>query len=213
MSPEENGGNHLPRKERERLRLREEILLAALELFSRQTYEKTSMQQIAERAEVSIGRIYNLFEGKKEIFRELIKLIFERIEGSARTVLETTDDPVERIRRVFGAYLGFCEENRHAMIVIHYENPLKMKGLIEQFISRQIEMMTGLFAAAAQRGAIRGEDPRILANVLFGILDGLVHEMSFGESDYSSDYYMRVFEELFLEPLQVGNDAIDKETR
>ena len=45
---------------------------AALELFMEQGYAATSMRQIAERAELALGGIYNHFSSKDEIFEGII---------------------------------------------------------------------------------------------------------------------------------------------
>ncbi len=51
---------------------RQSIEDAAISLFIAQGYHSTSMRQIAERAELSPGGIYNHFEGKEEIFEGII---------------------------------------------------------------------------------------------------------------------------------------------
>lgn len=60
---------------------------AAIELFMEQGYHATSMRQIAERANLALGGIYNHFKSKEEIFeaiivdkhpyRKILPLIFE----------------------------------------------------------------------------------------------------------------------------------------
>ena len=45
---------------------------AAMELFIEQGYHATSMRQIAERAELALGGIYNHFASKDEIFEAII---------------------------------------------------------------------------------------------------------------------------------------------
>ncbi len=51
---------------------RQAVLEAAYELFLEQGYAATSMRQIAERAGLALGGIYNHFPGKEAIFAELI---------------------------------------------------------------------------------------------------------------------------------------------
>lgn len=51
---------------------RQVIQKAALALFLEQGYHATSMRQIAKRAGIAVGGIYNHFAGKDEIFQELI---------------------------------------------------------------------------------------------------------------------------------------------
>ncbi len=53
-------------------RTRHVVMQAAYELFLEQGYAATSMRQIAERAGLALGGIYNHFSGKEAIFTELI---------------------------------------------------------------------------------------------------------------------------------------------
>lgn len=53
-------------------RTRRTILEAAYDLFLEQGYTATSMRQIAERAGLAVGGIYNHFPNKEAIFAELI---------------------------------------------------------------------------------------------------------------------------------------------
>jgi AcrR family transcriptional regulator len=53
-------------------RTRQAIMQAAYELFLEQGYAATSMRQIAERAGLALGGIYNHFPNKEAIFSELI---------------------------------------------------------------------------------------------------------------------------------------------
>ncbi len=48
---------------------RDLILKAAHDLFVKQGYHGTSMRQIAQKAEVALGSVYNHFNSKEEIFR------------------------------------------------------------------------------------------------------------------------------------------------
>jgi AcrR family transcriptional regulator len=51
---------------------RQTIEDAAIALFMEQGYHATSMRQIAERAELALGGIYNHFKSKEEIFEAII---------------------------------------------------------------------------------------------------------------------------------------------
>ena len=53
-------------------RARQVIEQAAYELFMEQGFSATSMRQIAERAGLALGGIYNHYAGKEEIFRAII---------------------------------------------------------------------------------------------------------------------------------------------
>ncbi|HNK63716.1 MAG TPA: helix-turn-helix domain-containing protein, partial [Anaerolineales bacterium] len=53
-------------------RTRLQIEDAAIELFIEQGYHATSMRQIADRADLALGGIYNHFKSKDEIFEAVI---------------------------------------------------------------------------------------------------------------------------------------------
>lgn len=54
-------------------------LEAALELFSSQGFGATSMRQIADAAELSVGNVYHHFSSKEEIFERLLEQYWERV--------------------------------------------------------------------------------------------------------------------------------------
>jgi AcrR family transcriptional regulator len=58
---------------------KEKIIEAATALFAEKGYHKTNALEIAARAEVATGTFYSYFNNKKEVFIEIIKLIFKTI--------------------------------------------------------------------------------------------------------------------------------------
>jgi len=62
-------------------RSREQILEAALELFSTRGFRATSVRDIAARAEVSTGNVYHHFPDKDTIFRLLLDQYWQAIDS------------------------------------------------------------------------------------------------------------------------------------
>ena len=71
---------------------------AAISLFMEQGYHATSMRQIAERAGLALGGIYNHFSGKDEIFEAIIidKHPYKRI---LPLIMETPGETAEEFLR------------------------------------------------------------------------------------------------------------------
>lgn len=62
----------LSRKERE-LQFRVNLVLdAAEEIFADASYAQASVEEIARRAEISVGTLYNLFHSKEDIYRGVV---------------------------------------------------------------------------------------------------------------------------------------------
>ena len=78
----------LTRKEREKLRHKEDILAAALHLFSSKGFHNVSMQEIAQASEFAVGTLYNFFESKDTLFDEMTKSCGEKITKALIVILD-----------------------------------------------------------------------------------------------------------------------------
>ncbi len=102
----------VPRKVRERLRQREEILSAALELFSEKGYRNVSMQEIAQKAEFGVGTLYNFFQSKEDLYKALVKTYAERFHKAILDAMEGLGDEVEKLRAFIRAKIQLFKENQ-----------------------------------------------------------------------------------------------------
>ncbi|MFF8771826.1 TetR/AcrR family transcriptional regulator [Kitasatospora sp. NPDC015120] len=88
----------LGRRERNKLRVRERLYTAALTLFTEQGYDETSIDEIAERADVARGTFFNYFQRKEDLLGTWGEMRRDRLRdalaadalgsGAARTRLQ-----------------------------------------------------------------------------------------------------------------------------
>jgi len=90
--------NSLPRREREKLRQRQDMLAAALQLFSEKGYHNVSMHEIAQNSEFAIGTLYKFFKNKEDLYKALILEQVEKFEEALTKAIEEPDDEVEKLR-------------------------------------------------------------------------------------------------------------------
>jgi AcrR family transcriptional regulator len=88
----------LPKREREKLRQRQEMLAAALDLFSQNGYHSVSMHEIAEKANFAIGTLYKFFQNKEDLYKALVLEQCDRFEDAITHAIEEPDDEVEKLR-------------------------------------------------------------------------------------------------------------------
>ena len=94
------------RRGREKSETRDKILDAARELFVTEGYEGVSMRRVAEKIEYSPTAIYVHFTDKNELFHELCRQDFARLQE----VMQSADmpaDPIERLRQIGRSYIQF----------------------------------------------------------------------------------------------------------
>ncbi len=88
----------LPRREREKLRQRQEIVATALNLFSQKGYHNVSMHEIAEKAEFAIGTLYKFFQNKEDLYKTLVLERCDDFAAGLCRAMEQSDDEVEKLR-------------------------------------------------------------------------------------------------------------------
>ncbi|SFJ61479.1 transcriptional regulator, TetR family [Halobacillus dabanensis] len=87
--------------ERRKERKKQNILNASLQLFSQYGVQKVSIQEIAQKAQVSQVTIYNYFGGKDELLFETVKrFIYERLERFQGIVHDEEMDFKDKITSV-----------------------------------------------------------------------------------------------------------------
>ncbi|MEU8206510.1 TetR/AcrR family transcriptional regulator [Streptosporangium sp. NPDC049046] len=93
---------------------RRKLLEAALENFSRRPYADVTVADIARSAGVAHGLLSHHFNGKENLYAEVVGVIDQRLRAAAKI---GSDGPVvERLRRHLAAHLRFLAENEDAAL-------------------------------------------------------------------------------------------------
>jgi AcrR family transcriptional regulator len=173
----------LSRKERERLRHRQEILETALKLFSERGFHIVSMQQIAEASEFAVGSLYNFFESKDALFEELTESHSERIIGELVAVLGSPGNEVERLTKFIRSLPKLMEE--HAEFIRLYVSELGTRSAMlskgrdkDKFNAVLNSRLEQLLEAGIRKRFFRPVDPTITAKSISSIMETLAFEIA-----------------------------------
>ncbi|MFE9447998.1 TetR family transcriptional regulator [Streptomyces sp. NPDC006739] len=140
-------------RERKKRRTREALLLAALELFTTQGYEHTTVDEIAEAVDVSQRTFFRYFAGKEEAAFAVQEMTEEQYVAAVRA-RPPHEAPMEALRR---AVLEGWETIRETV-----ESAVPVELYLRMY--RTIESTPALLAAHLRRSAATEETiARILA--------------------------------------------------
>lgn len=81
--------------------VRDQIVAAATEHFSRYGYEKTTVSDLAKAIGFSKAYIYKFFESKQAIGEMICANCLCQIEAEVRAAVDEADRPPEKLRRMF----------------------------------------------------------------------------------------------------------------
>jgi AcrR family transcriptional regulator len=98
------------RKAREKENLKSLILQGAKKLFVERGIEQTTIRNIADEIDYSVGTVYLYFKDKNAILHELHTGGFTELGGYFRE-LYSIEDPMERLRVMGRIYIKFAIEN------------------------------------------------------------------------------------------------------
>jgi AcrR family transcriptional regulator len=202
-------------RERERGRARDAILHAAADAFAESGYAKTGMKEIAGRAGISVGMLYNHFKGKDEIYRELIEHYFTHLRETGDAACDSDDPPIEHILCRIRSAVEFYWENRSLAMMYINENPLRLEYVVKGWEERSRGVISGLLARAIERGDIVHEDPNVLAALILGAIHRLVYVMVKEGNEEALNTIPDIIERIILKPLGHGGrpSAIEEEGR
>jgi len=152
-------------------RTQQAIEQAAYELFMEHGFNATSMRQIAERAELALGGIYNHYESKEEIFHSIIldRHPYKQILPLVLNVKGKT--PEEFFRNAAHTALGEFGK-RPDFLKLMFIEAVEFNGKHISLIMREIlpEVMPVFEELAARRKSLRQIGPVLLIRSFLAML-------------------------------------------
>jgi AcrR family transcriptional regulator len=98
------------RKARDKENLKSLILQGAKKLFLEKGIDQTTIRNIADEIDYSVGTVYVYFKDKNAILHDLHTIGFQELGNSFRELF-TIEDPMLRLRKMGILYIKFAIEN------------------------------------------------------------------------------------------------------
>jgi len=169
---------------------RDRILSVALELFAKKGYHGTSISQIAGKAKISKGLMYNYFKNKEKLLETIVLEGFNKIM-ELDYGLDEAVKPDEKLKNLIDETLDNLAENLHywqlytALLVqplVQKKNKKKFYQFRKLFTSSMSEIFEGLGSSS----------PELDSFLLGTHLDGLALNFIATPDDFPMDEIKRV---------------------
>ncbi len=122
--------SRLPRDER-----RAQLLSAALESFTTSGYHAASMDEIAERANVSKPVLYQHFPSKLDLYLAVLDLHIDSLVFSIQKAIASTRENKNRVKATIDAYFGFIEGEGEAFRLL-FESDMSVEPQVRERLER-----------------------------------------------------------------------------
>lgn len=173
MSPRSEEENQRIRDER-----REQILMAAAQVFARKGLAATKIAEVAALAGASHGLVYHYFPSKEELFAALVERALFGATFVSQGALAQPGSPLDQLRWMLTLMLGGVQQQPDFFLVMVQAVtsdavPRATRDLAIHQGAVSQAAVTQLIAAGQAAGQITAGDPEQLAIVLLAMINGL----------------------------------------
>lgn len=156
---------------------RNQLLDAAEVVFGAKGYHDSTLKEVVELAEFSVGSVYSFFESKDDLFSQIFRRrgdeflpAMTAVLAGRGTALELLHDLVDFEIRFFRAHKHFGRLwLRHASATLQAVERLADEGILHNYQS-SMQLQTELFRRGQDEGRFIDGDPEALARLLAGIM-------------------------------------------
>ena len=174
------------RKEREKEQRRSAIVDAAEEVFFSRGVENATMDEVAEKAELSKGTLYLYFKNKNDLFHAIVARALEMLLNMFQRATEKEEKGIDKIKAIGTAYNEFYKTNPdyYGTMMhqeIHEVDQSDMEENPNMALCQELgEKIFGLMGEVVKTGIMDGTirkdlDPVKLPIVLWGHSAGVLH--------------------------------------
>lgn len=178
------------RREQGKVELRAAILAAAQSEFGEHGYENFSLRRVAERIGYSPTTIYLYFRNKDDLLLETVKSGFAAFDRAIQNAAHESDEPLRQLEALGRAYIGWGLANPSLYRLLfmqpqdfHLMPRLLGSGTPADELERGVpnshrvvaqELLVEAVKRGIEVGALRADDPLLMADVLWASVHGLV---------------------------------------
>lgn len=171
------------RKEREKERRRQQIIVAAKRVFSEKGFNKATMEDIAKEAELSPGTLYLYFKNKEELYASLSLRILQYLHIRVTHVnKDTTLSPDQKVKALMEAMYDVYDFDPLIIInMFHLQSSETLKNLSETLLNeikdlsqRSNGAIAKIFEEGIKTGLYVDRHPMAMADIFWSMFSGVV---------------------------------------
>jgi len=196
----------IPRREREHQEHIRHILHAAESIFAQQGFFRTTMRQIARKAEFALGTIYSYFGSKKQLYGKVIETQVNELVNFVAEEMAKVQSSQDQVERFIYAKMTFLHNNLSffRLYLAELDAPkLDVNNILPKKVREKYDLMLcnlrGVIQRGIQNGLFKPMDARVIVNAIDGLTNTFTLSwLSSAKARLSLEADIRNVAELFL---------------
>lgn len=171
----------MPTREEQKETRRNEILLAALDLFVKKGYGGTRITDIAKAAGMSTGLLFHYYESKEKLYEALVEL---GVMGPEMAMQQNITDPLAFFESAAEMILFFMKENPFAAKIFVLMMQVCNQEPVTERIGELIPKLTNIpdsvpiIEKGQELGELKEGDPLALSIAFWGAIQGIAESFA-----------------------------------
>jgi AcrR family transcriptional regulator len=157
---------------------RAQLLDAAEELFGQRGFYETTLKEVAELAEFSVGSVYSFFTDKEDLYLQVFLRRGEEFIPAMQAVVDEGGTPLEQLHRLVDFEVGYFRLHPHfgrlylRSVKVGTAPPtvVSVDEALSANFDTAMELQAGIFARGQAAGEFRAGDPEALAHLFSGLV-------------------------------------------
>ena len=175
------------RRAREQSMRRELIVATAQQLFEEKGFDKTTVEEIAARAELGKGTIYSYFQSKEQIYVAILEKGLDLLKERMEAALQNPASALDALHKMFDVFIEYHRERKDFIetlfVQVDKQNLFHLSGLVGGLKSRAqvwVEQVAKVLHWGIERGEFKPVEVMKTAQIIVGMILGLIiqHETS-----------------------------------
>jgi AcrR family transcriptional regulator len=171
------------RKEREKERRKQQIIVAAKRVFSKKGFNKATMEDIAKESELSPGTLYLYFKNKEELYASLsLRILYFQNIRVEQVIREKDTDPETKLQHLMDAMFDVYEFDPLVIInMFHLQSSETLRNLSPELLleiksvnHQVLNNVASIFQDGIDEGLFVQEHPVALADIFLSTFGGVV---------------------------------------
>lgn len=159
------------------IKRREQIIRAAIKLFSEKGFYKTTLRELAQEAGLSHGNIYDYVGNKEDILILIHDFIYSVATMRINQAIKSVDDPLEKLYRIIRAEINVMHELSDAVLLMYRDTRVLEGKLLKKMLSKErgrMEILEQALRDCISQNLLQEFNVRAVANLIKTMAETLV---------------------------------------
>ncbi|MEU8698993.1 TetR/AcrR family transcriptional regulator [Streptomyces sp. NPDC048680] len=156
---------------------RDDILRAGEKVFGATGFERATISELADAAQIGKGTFYLYFESKDHLLGAIWERYVDAIVSTAQEILAESAAWWPTIDRVMTTLIGHAVKNAELHRLVYGSANAKALELCRQANQRAIDLMCDFVEQGTHAGAFRALDTRLAFRMAYHAADGLLDDL------------------------------------